>query len=495
MRSLSEDVYDVFIIGAGISGIGCACHLKEKHPGKRWAILESRDDLGGTWDLFKYPGIRSDSDLYTFSYKFRPWSSPNAIASAEEIKSYMNDTVDHYGVRDSIHYGHRVLEVEWQSHTALWMLLLDTPQGQIRVKSKWVFSATGYYDYREGYRPEFLNEELFQGEIIHPQLWPEKLDYTGKKVVVVGSGATAVTLIPELAKRAAHVTQLQRTPSYVLSRPRKDPLASALSKIAPAKVVHSITRWKNTRQQRLFYAFCQQFPGLARKMLTSGVRNQLPPSYDVDLHFNPPYDPWDQRLCAVPDGDYFKAVSNGAASVVTGGIERFTENGIVMTSGASVEADIVILATGLKVKLFDGIPITVDGARVSIPDCFVYRGCMLSGVPNFNFAIGYTNSSWTLKVDLVCEYFCDLISELDSTGAAICVPKGPSLNTQSKPLFDFQAGYVKRSAHLLPKQGDQFPWTMSSDYVLDQREFTKKPALGVDLTILPKPVVCAEATV
>ncbi|MEM6605543.1 MAG: NAD(P)/FAD-dependent oxidoreductase [Pseudomonadota bacterium] len=495
MHSLSEDVYDVFIIGAGISGIGCACHLTEKHPHKRWAILETRDDLGGTWDLFKYPGIRSDSDLYTFSYKFRPWSSPNAIASAEEIKAYLNDTVDHYGVRDRIYFGHRVLAADWQSHTALWTLLVDTPKGQVRVKSKWIFSATGYYDYDEGYRPKFPNQEVYRGEMIHPQLWPEDLDYTGKNVAVVGSGATAVTLIPELARHAAHVTQVQRTPSYVLSRPKKDPLAKLLSKIVPAPVVHSVTRWKNTRQQRLFYAFCQRFPGLARKMLTNGVRNQLPPTYDVDLHFNPPYDPWDQRLCAVPDGDYFKAVSRGAASIITGEMEQFTEDGILMKSGERLEADIVVLATGLKLKLFDGIPITVDEAPVSVPDCFVYRGSMLSGVPNFNFAIGYTNSSWTLKVDLVCEYFCDLISELEHSGAAICVPTDPSLTTQPRPLFDFQAGYVKRSAHLLPKQGDQFPWTMSSDYIVDSHEFTKKPTLGSELIVSPQPVVRAEAPV
>ncbi|MEM9759739.1 MAG: NAD(P)/FAD-dependent oxidoreductase, partial [Pseudomonadota bacterium] len=480
---LSQQPYDVLIVGAGISGIGCACHLTSQHPTKKWAVLEGRDGLGGTWDLFKYPGIRSDSDLHTFSYSFKPWTSTTAIAGADEIMAYLNETVDEFDVRSKIHFRHRVLRADWDSATALWTLRVSTPSGEQRVQCRWMFSATGYYDYEEGFRPTFSGEESFSGDVIHPQHWPEEFDYTGKRIAVIGSGATAVTLLPALADDAAHITQIQRTPSYIVTRPRVDRVARFLSSILSDRLVHTLARWKNTRQQRYFYQLCQRFPNVARRLLENGVRKSLPKGFRVAEHFHPPYDPWDQRLCAVPDGDYFRAIHNGKASIVTGQIAQFEETGVRMTSGELISADIIVLATGLNVKLFDHIELRVDGSSVSLPSCYVYRGLMLSDVPNFAFAIGYTNSSWTLKVDLVCEYFCQLLHTLDASGDTVCTPVLPAEELAARPLFDFDAGYVRRAAHQMPKQGLEFPWTMTTDYVVDQREFRRRPVLDRHLRL------------
>lgn len=477
------DPYDVLIIGAGISGIGCACHLTMRQPDKSFTILEAREDLGGTWDLFKYPGIRSDSDLHTFSYSFKPWSSGNAIAGAQEIKDYLNETVDEFAVREKIQFQQRVLKTEWNSETALWTLTVSGPEGEHQLQARWIFSATGYYDYAEGFRPSFDGESAFEGEIIHPQHWPEGLDYRSKRIAVVGSGATAVTLLPALAEDAEHITQIQRTPSYIIARPKVDRLARLLSKVFSDRLSHSFTRWKNTRQQRYFYKLCQRFPGFARRLLETGVRKALPEGFRVEEHFHPPYDPWDQRLCAVPDGDYFRSIRSGKASIVTGQISQFEETGVRMNTGELVVADIVVLATGLNIKLFDGIELTVDGAPLSIADSFVYRGSMLSSVPNFAFAIGYTNSSWTLKVDLVCEYFCKLLAAMDASGDSICTPELPARQLTAKTLFDFEAGYVRRAKHLMPKQGLSFPWTMTTDYLVDQKEFRSKPVLDSHLKL------------
>ncbi|MEM6484522.1 MAG: NAD(P)/FAD-dependent oxidoreductase [Pseudomonadota bacterium] len=475
--------YDVLIIGAGISGIGCACHLASQHPTKKWAVMEGREGLGGTWDLFKYPGIRSDSDLHTFSYKFKPWTSTTAIAGADEIMAYLNETVDEFDVRSKIHFRHRVVRAEWDSEAALWTLTVSTPSGEQIVQCRWMFSATGYYDYEQGFRPTFEGEASFSGDVIHPQHWPEDLEYADKRVAVIGSGATAVTLLPALADDVAHITQIQRTPSYIVARPKVDRLARLLTRVLPDRLIHTLARGKNIRQQRYFYQLCQRFPGVARRLLENGVRKALPEGFSVAEHFHPPYDPWDQRLCAVPDGDYFRAIRNGKASIVTGQIAQFEETGVRMTSGELISADIIVLATGLNVKLFDHIELKIDGSALAVPSCYVYRGLMLSGVPNFAFAIGYTNSSWTLKVDLVCEYFCQLLHTLDSSGGTICTPVMPTEGLAPRPLFDFDAGYVRRSAHQLPKQALDFPWTMTMDYLVDQKEFRRRPVLDEHLRV------------
>ena len=483
MSDLKGRVFDVLIIGAGISGIGCACHLKRELPGKTFAILEARADLGGTWDLFKYPGIRSDSDLHTFSYEFKPWSNPNSIASGEEIMAYLRETVEEYGIGRDINYNHKVVAANWDSQVSRWSLVLETPNGRVSVQCRWLFSATGYYDYDQGFRPDFKNESAFRGPLIHPQHWPKNFDYADKKLAVIGSGATAVTLVPAMAKTAKHVTQIQRTPTYILSRPSQDKLAKRLHSWLPAKWAHALTRWKNTRLQRYFFLFCQRFPQRARNLIRKANQKMLPADYPVDVHFNPPYNPWDQRLCAVPDGDLFKSLRSGEASIVTGHIDQFEPNGVRLRNGELVEADAVIIATGLKVKMFGAIPLTVDGVPVSVPDSFVFRGMMLSDVPNYAFAIGYTNSSWTLKVDIICKYLCKLIKEMDTQGKEICVANRPKEGMESRPLLDFQAGYVKRALHELPMQGPAYPWEMTLDYMADRRSLRDKPVLDPALTL------------
>lgn len=483
MPDLDTHVFDVLIIGAGISGIGCACHLTRELPNKTWAIIEARNDLGGTWDLFKYPGIRSDSDLHTFSYEFKPWPSPNSIASAAEIMTYLRDAADEYGVSDNIHYQNRVVSADWDSDSGLWTLGVHGPSGLIHAKCQWVFSATGYYDYEEAFRPEFPEEDSFGGDLIHPQFWPEGYDYAGKNVAIIGSGATAVTLLPAMATTAAHVTQIQRTPTYVLPRPKQDSLAKFLKSFLSPQQAHDIMRWKNTRLQRYFYLFCQRFPKAARRFIRKANAKHLPESYPLDTHFNPPYDPWDQRLCAAPDGDFFDALRNGQATIKTGDIDRFETNGVRMKSGELVIADTIIIATGLKLKMLGGIPLRVDGKTVDLPSSLVFRGMMLSDVPNFAFAIGYTNSSWTLKVDILCRYLCCLIKASDAEGKTICVPQAPTKETETRPLLDFPAGYVQRAIEQLPKQGDGYPWEMTLDYMVDRRSLKNRPVLDPALIL------------
>ena len=496
MPDLKGRVFDVLIIGAGISGIGCACHLKRELSEKSFAILEARADLGGTWDLFKYPGIRSDSDLHTFSYEFKPWSNPNSIASGEEIMAYLRETVEEYGLDQKISYNHKVVAASWDSKLARWSLVIETPNERFSVQCRWLFSATGYYDYDQGFRPDFKNEAAFTGPLIHPQHWPENFDYTNKRVAVIGSGATAVTLVPAMADSAKHVTQIQRTPTYILSRPSQDKLAKVLHSCLPASWAHAIMRWKNTRLQRYFYLFCQRFPKQARNLIRKANKKMLPADYPVEVHFNPPYNPWDQRLCAVPDGDLFKCLRSGTASIVTGHIDQFEPDGVRLKNGDFIEADAIIIATGLKLKMLGGIPITVDGMPVSVPNSFVFRGMMLSNVPNYAFAVGYTNSSWTLKVDIICKYLCKLIKEMDMQGKEICVANRPTEGIEERPLLDFQAGYVKRALHELPKQGPTYPWEMTLDYMADRRSLSDKPVLDPALTlsdaIVPAPHLEAE---
>ncbi|MEE3852005.1 NAD(P)/FAD-dependent oxidoreductase [Gordonia sp. LSe1-13] len=468
--STATETLDVLIIGAGVSGVGAARYLTTEHPARSFAIVEARGVAGGTWDLFRYPGIRSDSDLYTFGYEFKPWRDKQAIADAPRILDYLHETIDENGLTDLIRYQHKVVSAAWSSEDARWLVdidRLDTGE-RIQISARWIFCGSGYYDYDEGFSPDFEGRERFRGQIVHPQHWPEDLDYAGKRVVVIGSGATAVTLLPAMADETAHITMLQRTPTYVIPLPREDDIANTLKKVLGDKVGYAVTRQKNIAQQRLLFELCQRFPKQARRVIRKINQSQLPDGYPVDEHFNPPYNPWDQRLCVVPDADLFRTIRKGKASIVTDRIATFTENGILLESGEELEADIIVTATGLNIKVVGGIDLTVDGEPVALTDTVVYRGMMLSGVPNFAMAIGYTNSSWTLKIGLLCEYFCKLLGHMDRHGYdSVRAVADPAMPT--RPLLDFGAGYVQRALGSLPKQGPKAPWVMSMSYYTDRR--------------------------
>jgi monooxygenase len=474
---------DVLIVGAGISGIGAAYYLQTRHPGKSYAILEARDATGGTWDLFRYPGIRSDSDLHTFGYEFKPWEDEDAIASADKILAYLRDTITENGIEANIRFHHKVLGAAWSSDDARWRVdveRLDTGE-RLTTTANWLFCAGGYYRYDEGFTPHFEGIERFCGQIVHPQQWPEDLDYRGKKVVVIGSGATAVTLIPAMADVAAHVTMLQRSPTYIMPVPSKDAIANALQKVLGKERGYAITRRKNIAQQRTIYRLCQRYPRAARRLIRYINAKQLPAGYPVDKHFKPSYDPWDQRLCAVPNADLFKAIRNGKASVVTDRIITFTERGILLESGDELEADIIVTATGLKLQALGGMNLTVDGEPVNLPEKVAFKGIMLSGVPNFAFAVGYTNSSWTLKVGLVCEHFCRLLAHMDAHGYDICVPELSDPDMPTRPLLDFSAGYVQRAVHEWPRQGADGPWQVVMDYQRDVEVLRNGPVTDANL--------------
>jgi cation diffusion facilitator CzcD-associated flavoprotein CzcO len=462
---------DVLIIGAGVSGIGLAYYLQRDQPNKRFTILESRADIGGTWDLFRYPGIRSDSDLYTFGYEFKPWTSPKAIADAGTIMDYLRETVDENKIQDKIRFNSKVVSANWSSADACWFVEVQNSEtGEVTtMTTRWLFSAAGYYRYDEGFTPEFKGRDDFKGQIIHPQHWPEDLDYSNKKVVVIGSGATAVTLVPAMADKAAHVTMLQRTPTYVVSLPTEDPIANFIKKIFPAKMAYKMVRSKNINLTRWWWYFCMRYPNAARKLIRLGTKRFLPKDYPVDVHFNPPYNPWDQRLCAVTDGDLFKSLSKGDASIVTDHIETFTENGIKLKSGKELEADIIITATGLNVQLFGGIDYRVDGQPIDYPKTVAYKALMLSGVPNFAYAIGYTNSSWTLKIGLICEHLCRIMQHMTEQDQQVCKAELPDPNMQTRPLLDFSAGYVQRVLDNLPRRGMEPPWDVAMDYKADAK--------------------------
>ena len=460
---------DVLIVGAGISGIGAAYYLQKKQPGKSFAIVEARDQIGGTWDLFRYPGIRSDSDLHTFSYEFKAWENEKAIASADAIMSYLRDTVSENGIGKLIRFRHKVVSAAWSTEDARWLVEIErTDTGEhVTVSCGWFFCASGYYRYDEGYTPEFPGRERFTGQVIHPQHWPEDLDYGDKRVVIIGSGATAVTLVPAMAETAGHVTTLQRSPSYIVPVPSEDRIANTLPKLIGRKRAYAVTRQKNVARQRLIWRFCQQYPGAARRLIRHLNAKQLPAGYPVDEHFKPAYNPWDQRLCAVPDADMFKAIREGRASVVTDQIEKFTERGLLLGSGAELEADIVVTATGLQLLAFGGIELTVDGRAVCLPDTMAYKGMMLSGVPNFAFTVGYTNASWTLKADLVSEFVCRLLAYMGSRGYETCVPVDDDPSVTRQPLLDFSAGYVLRSIDQFPRAGSRAPWRLGMSYAHD----------------------------
>jgi cation diffusion facilitator CzcD-associated flavoprotein CzcO len=480
---------DVLIVGAGISGIGAAYHLTTSAPGTTFAIVEGREAIGGTWDLFRYPGIRSDSDMPTFGFGFKPWTHQNSIAEARYILDYLRDTVTENGIDQHIHFGHRVLAADFDSTAGRWTVTARHAGEIVQFSARFLFSGTGYYDYAAGHTPEFAGIEEFTGQVVHPQHWPEELDYTGKRVVVIGSGATAVTLVPSMAGRAGHVTMLQRSPSYVMSLPAEDPVASLLNRLLGHDRAYPIIRRKNIAQQRAIYKACKRFPKLARRLLLADVRRRLPKGYDVDTHFGPRYDPWDQRLCMVPNGDLFTALSSGRASVVTDRIARFTPTGIQLESGAELEADIVVTATGLTMQPMGGIELRVDDRPVELSETTVYKSMMLSGVPNFAFAIGYTNSSWTLKVDIVCEHFCRLLQHMDAAGQATVVPVLDDPDMERLPLFDLGSGYVKRGIASFPRGGTRGPWTAAMAYEQDTARLRHGPVEDPALRFTPRRTV------
>ncbi len=470
----SEDIrtgiehFDVLFVGAGLSGVGAAYHLQHGSPGRTYVILEGREAIGGTWDLFRYPGIRSDSDMYTLGYSFRPWEEAKAIADGPSILRYVNDTADRYRIREHIRFGHHVKRADWSCADARWIVEAERADGgeQVRFSCNWLHICSGYYNYSEVYDPEFPGRESFKGMIVHPQFWPEDMDYSGKKVVVIGSGATAVTIVPEMAKSAAHVIMLQRSPTYMVSRPSEDKIANALRKALPSKLAYGITRWKNVLLQMAFFKLARKRPARVKEKLLEEVRKLLPQDYDVGTHFTPRYNPWDQRLCLVPDADMFEAVSNGSASIVTAEIDRFTDGGIRLGNGDELDADIVVTATGLKLQLASDIAFAVDGEARDLSKTLSYRGMMFSDMPNLSYSFGYTNASWTLKADLTGGYLCRLLNHLEKTGNEIALPaREPGI--EEAPFLDFTSGYVQRARDVLPKQGSKKPWKLYQNYALD----------------------------
>jgi monooxygenase len=458
---------DLVIVGAGLSGVGAAHHIQSAFPEKSYVILEARDVIGGTWDLFRYPGVRSDSDMFTLGYRFRPWAQGKAIADGPSILSYVTDTATEAGIDRHIRFGHRVTHAEWSSEDARWTVTATHDGRPVRLTANFLYVCGGYYHYDAGYTPVFPGIERFGGTVVHPQHWPDGLDYAGKNVVVIGSGATAVTLAPAMAERAARVTMLQRSPTYIVSMPAEDAIASRLRRLLGTRGAYPIVRWKNVALQTLFYKLSRRRPDMVRSLIRNATARVLPSGYDVDTHFKPYYQPWDQRLCLVPDGDLFRAIRRGQVSVVTDRIAEFTATGLRLESGGELEADIIVTATGLRLLAIGGVQLTVDGRDVKLPETMAYKGMMLSGVPNFAYTIGYTNASWTLKADLVSEYVVRLLRYMDSRGHTRCVPANDDLTITKRPLLDFQAGYVLRSIDEFPKAGSRAPWQLSMSYPRD----------------------------
>lgn len=471
---------DVVIVGAGLSGVGAGVHLKRDCPGRSFTILEGRDAVGGTWDLFRYPGIRSDSDMHTLGYDFKPWREAKAIADGPSIRRYVNDTADEHDVRRHIRFGHTVERASWSTDDAHWVVESRRGEGGERVvmSCDFLFLCGGYYRYDRGHLPEFAGLETFGGTLVQPQFWPERLDYAGKRVVVIGSGATAMTLVPAMAEGGAQVTMVQRSPTYVVSRPAEDAIANFLRRILPERWAYALTRWKNVTLQGYMYRRTRTTPEKVKRLLLDRVRKHLGPDYDVDTHFTPRYNPWDQRLCLVPDADLFKAINSGRAEVVTDGIECFTANGIRLASGRELEADIVVAATGLELSVLSGIELQVDGRRVNLPDTVSYKGMMFSDVPNLVQTFGYINASWTLRADLTARYVCRLLNHLEATGTRQVTPRlrDEDRNMTLRPwIDDFSAGYMQRAMHQFPKQGDRGPWRNTQDYAQDKKLVREAP--------------------
>jgi monooxygenase len=466
---MTPEHFDIIIVGSGLSGIDAAYHLQTSCRGKTYVILESRDAIGGTWDLFRYPGIRSDSDMFTFGYPFRPWQSSAAIGDGESIRTYIRETAEAYGIDRKIRFRHRVTRASWSSADALWTI--DVEHGgerePIRLTCDFLFGCTGYYDYANGYTPDFPGAETFKGIIVHPQQWPERLDYSGKHVVVIGSGATAVTIIPAIAQTAAQVTMLQRSPTYIVSRPAEDQLAKALRRYLPKRIAYTIARWYYVGFGIYFYDLSRRKPRAVKKWIMGQVREHLGAGYDVLTHFNPRYNPWDQRLCLAPDADFFRAIKSGKAAIVTDTIASFTATGIRLQSGRELDADIIITATGLKMLLLGGISVAVDGTPVKFAETMNFKGVMFSDVPNLFAAFGYTNASWTLKCDLTCAYVARLINYMDRRGYVACTPRRRDPSVTPEPLIDFSSGYIQRAIDQFPRQGSKKPWKLYQNYVKD----------------------------
>ena len=465
---------DTLIVGAGLSGIGAAVHLKKNCPQRSFALLEGREALGGTWDLFRYPGIRSDSDMYTLGYASRPWTDKKSIANGATILQYIADTAHEHGVDRDIRYGHRVKRATWSTTQACWTVEVDKgPEQQaVQITCSFLYVCSGYYNYAHGYTPDFAGMQAFSGRIVHPQQWPTDMDYSGKRVVVIGSGATAVTLVPSMTDQAAHVTMLQRSPSYVLSRPAEDRFAHQISRYLPATLAYAITRWKNVLLGTLFFWLSKRHPERIKKMIIDGVRRSVGPNCDVEKHFTPNYKPWDQRLCLVPNSDLFKAIRKGKASVVTDHIDTFTEKGIRLRSGEELQADIIVTATGLDLLALGGIDIVVDGKAIVMNQTMGYKGMMLEGVPNLAYVIGYTNASWTLKADLTGDYICRLLNFMTRRGLKQCTPERTDTSIKEESWIDFSSGYIQRSLDKFPVQGNKKPWRLHQNYAMDM--FTLK---------------------
>jgi cation diffusion facilitator CzcD-associated flavoprotein CzcO len=469
--------YDVIIVGAGISGITAAYHLQKQCPGKSYLVLEGRADLGGTWDLFRYPGIRSDSDMFTLGFRWKPWLKPKGIAEGQLIQDYLREAAHEQGIHSKIRFQQRVAEASWSSERARWTLDVhtgsqpsaskDEPGENLRYTCNFLYMGSGYYDYEQGYAPKFEGQDQFAGKIVHPQHWTSDVDYAGKRVVVIGSGATAVTLVPALAEKAANVVMLQRSPSYVVSLPSQDPIASFFRKRVSPMNAYRLTRWKNISLSSFFYALARRNPAAARKRIMNATKEALGASVDVDKHFSPRYGVWDQRVCLVPDGDLFESIKSGRAEVVTDEIERFTPQGIRLRSGRELEADLIVTATGIEMKLMGGVKVTVDGRAFEVSKSLSYKGCMFSDVPNVAYSFGYFNASWTLKADLIAEYVCRVLQALDAKGASYCVPHHEDPEISEEPFVHFSSGYVQRAVARVPKQGSKHPFKLYQNYLKD----------------------------
>jgi cation diffusion facilitator CzcD-associated flavoprotein CzcO len=467
---------DVLIIGAGLSGIGMGAHLATECPGTTFQIIEGREQMGGTWDLFRYPGVRSDSDMFTFGFRFKPWLGEKTLADGESIRNYINETADDYKLREKILFNTLVVAADWSDESQRWLATLEnrTTGEQSQIAARIVHSAAGYYKYEAGYTPEFAGSEHFNGQLIHPQHWPDDLDYENKRVIVIGSGATAVTLVPAMSEKAAHVTMLQRTPSYIMTLPAIDPIAGWLRRKLPEKLAYKVVRWKNVGQFIATFQISRFAPKQVSKFLRWMAARQLPEGFDVDKHFNPPYGPWDQRLCVVPDGDFFRAIREGDVDIQTEHIDHFTPNGIKLKSGQELEADVIVSATGLDlIETFGGLDMSLNGEPLVLKNTYAYKGVALSGVPNFMYTLGYTNASWTLKADLVSEYMCRVVNHMKEGGYTSFTPVAPAQFKTELPFIDLTSGYVTRKIEQLPKQGDAVPWRVYQNYPRDVKLFRK----------------------
>jgi len=461
--------FDVLIVGAGISGIGAGYHLQTKNPNATYAILESRKDLGGTWDLFKYPGIRSDSDMYTLGFSFKPWTEAKSIADGPSILKYLHETAEEFGIDEKIQFEHKVVDLSWSSDKCLWTVKVEVVNtNEIKyLTCNFLSMCSGYFDYEAGYEPSFKGSEDFLGTIVHPQKWTEDIDYTNKNVVIIGSGATAVTLVPAISEKAKHVTMLQRSPSYVVQAPDKDLMANFIRKYLTDNLAHFLVRWRNILRGQFYFMLCRKFPNRIKKLLLEAVQNALGKDYDVPKHFTPTYNPWEQRMCLVPNGDLFNSINNEKASVMTAHIKSFVKEGIVLESGDILDADLIVTATGLKLQMLSGINVKVDGLEVDLSKTVTYKGMMFSGIPNLVNSFGYVNASWTLRSDLTCEFLCRLINHMNKKGYKQCKPMNNNIEESEQDMLGFSSGYLSRAIDILPKQGIKSPWKNYQNYLID----------------------------